>query len=97
MLGVKRQTLWLYLNEKSTPGADVLKRACQLLDMTLRFREQDFGPEAFGPPKRTEIRVPEQMSLFQALEKLTSKQLETRVVGWVGDYFELKVRIKSTA
>ena len=97
LLQVKRQTLWLYLTEKSTPGGEILKRACQLLGMTVQFKDHTFGPEAFeGPHSENAPPVPQQMGLFQALEELRSEQLETKVVGRVGEYFELKVRIKST-
>jgi transcriptional regulator with XRE-family HTH domain len=95
ILQIKRQTLWLYLKEKSTPGGEVLKRACQLLGMTLHFKDYDFGADAFGPKSGNAPPIPEQMGLFRALEELTSEQLETKVVGRVGEYFELKVRIKS--
>jgi len=95
ILQIKRQTIWLYLTGKSTPGGEILKRACQLLGMTLRFKDYDFGPDAFGPGSANAPPLPQQMGLFQALEELTSEQLETKVVGRVGEYFELKVRIKS--
>jgi len=97
LLQIKRQTLWLYLKEKSTPGGEILKRACQLLGMTVHFKDHNFGPEAFaGQDSENAPPVPKQMGLFQALEELRSEQLETKVVGRVGEYFELKVRIKST-
>jgi len=97
ILQIKRQTLWLYLTAKCTPGGEILKRACQSLGMTLRFKDYDFGAEAFGPSSGNSAPLPQQMGLFQALEELTSEQLETKVVGRVGEYFELKVRIKSKA
>src|SRR5258708_1409323 len=71
LLQIKRQTLWLYLKEKSTPGGEILKRACQLLGMTVHFKDYNFGPEAFaGPPSENAPPVPQQMGLFQALEEL---------------------------
>jgi len=97
LLQIKRQTLWLYLNEKSTPGGEILKRACQLLGMTVQFKDHTFGPDAFaGATPDNGPLVHRQMDLFHALEELRSEQLETKVVGRVGEYFELKVRIRST-
>jgi transcriptional regulator with XRE-family HTH domain len=97
LLQVKRQTLWLYLKEKSTPGGEVLKKACELLDMKVHFKDYEFGAAAFGPSSSSGPPVPQQIGLFEVLEDLTSEQLEAKVVGRVGDYFELKVRIKSNA
>ena len=39
--------------------------------------------------------VPEQMNLLDLLDRLEDGQLETMVVGRSGDYFELKIRIKT--
>jgi len=96
-LRISRQTLWLYLNEKATPGGEVLERACQLWGLSITYKGVQFKKGAFAPevkPRRTAGR---QLSLLDLLEKLKDDQLETEVVGRVGEYFELRVRIRSLA
>jgi transcriptional regulator with XRE-family HTH domain len=93
MLRVTRQTLWLYLNERSTPGGEVLKRACKLWKLTLNVEGFSFTSDAFGPEKKTQPRA-QQLDLFRALEKLRPDQIDTRVIGCVRGFFELRVRIK---
>ena len=92
-LRVTRQTLWLYLNEKSTPGGEVLKRACKVWNLTLNVEGFSFTSGAFGPEQKALPR-PRQLDLFRALEKLRADQIDTRVVGCVRGFFELRVRIK---
>ena len=93
LLGVTRQSLWLYLNEKSTPGGEILKKACKLWKLTLNLEGFSFTSEAFGPERKALPR-PQQLDLFRALEKLRPDQIDTRVIGRVRGFFELRVRIK---
>lgn len=91
-LGVKRQTLWLYLKEKSAPGPEVLRRASKFLKLTLSDGTV-LTSEAFGPEKKPTV-LPKQLGLYDALEELRQNQLETKLIGRVGKYFEFRVRIK---
>ena len=95
-LGVKRQTLWLYLNQKATPGGDVLRRACELWEISLTVKGFEFTTEAFRPARKDAPSKAEQLDMFKALEILHDAKLEAKVVGKVGDYFELRVRIRSS-
>jgi transcriptional regulator with XRE-family HTH domain len=95
-LGVTRQTLWLYLREKATPGGDVLKRACQLWGISISRKGVEFSAGAFGPERKAPTPRAKQMGLFDALEMLREAQLETEVIGKTGEYFELRIRIRSS-
>jgi transcriptional regulator with XRE-family HTH domain len=96
MLGVKRQTMWLYLKEKATPGGDVLRRACQLWGISISRSGVEFPAGAFGQERRKAPPPARQMGLFDALEMLREAQLETEVIGQRGNYFELRIRIHSS-
>jgi transcriptional regulator with XRE-family HTH domain len=96
MLGVKRQTMWLYVREKATPGGDVLKRACQLWGISISRKGVEFSAGAFGPERKMPAARAKQMSLFDALELLREAQLDTEVIGKSGEYFELRIRIRSS-
>lgn len=96
MLGVKRQTMWLYVREKATPGGDVLKKACQLWGISISRKGVEFSAGAFGPERKTPTARAKQMSLFDALELLREAQLDTEVIGKSGEYFELRIRIRSS-
>src|SRR5580704_15173242 len=68
LLGVKRQTLWLYLSGKATPGGDVLRRAFELWGLKIELHGYVITKESFGPqplPKRSE---PKQLNLLDQLE-----------------------------
>lgn len=95
LLKVKRQTLWLYLNSKVTPGGEVLRRAFELWGIKLILGELVITKESFGPKIESDLRTPEQLSLLDQLDKLSNDQLEVTAVGRRGDYFEFKIRIKA--
>jgi transcriptional regulator with XRE-family HTH domain len=95
LLGVKRQTLWLYLNQKATPGGDVLRRACELWGISLTVNGFEFTAGAFGPTPNKSVSQTEQLELFRALEVLYDAKLEAKVVGKRGKYFEVKVLIRA--
>ena len=95
LLEIRRQTLWLYLRKKATPGGEVLRRACRLWDITLSVKGFQFSEEAFATPRRTPSEaLPQQLSLLDVLQTIREDQLEVAVVGRVGDAFEVKLRIK---
>src|SRR5258708_6976854 len=96
MLGVRRQTIWLYLREKATPGGDVLKKACHLWGISISRKGVEFSAGAFGPERKTPTPRAKQMNLFDALELLREAQLDTEVIGKSGEYFELRIRIRSS-
>lgn len=95
-LGIERQTLWLYLKGKATPGGEVLKKACEAWGITISRKGVEFSAGAFGGQQQPAQPEPKQMDLLQALELLRGAHLETQVVGKSGQYFELRIRIRSS-
>ncbi len=98
-LGITRQMLNRYLKGKSTPGGEVIKRACESWKLSLSVRGFEFKRGAFDtPPKRrSETAKAAQLSLLDLLDKIRNDQLEARIVGREGDSFYLKLRIKVVA
>jgi transcriptional regulator with XRE-family HTH domain len=96
MLGVKRQTMWLYLNEKATPGGNVIGKACQLWGISMSRKGVEFSAGAFRPKRKTSAPRPRHMGLFDALKMLREAELETQVIGKSGEYFDLRIRIRSS-
>jgi hypothetical protein len=95
VLQVKRQTLWLYTKGRATPGGEVIKRACDHWKVKLTVKGFEFSGSAFETKKATPQEAPPvQQTLFDLLGTLTSRNLEAKVVGKVGDSFYLHIRIK---
>ena|SRR5579862_9281607 len=92
LLGVKRQTLWLYLKEKTAPGPEVLRRASKLWKLSLSDGYV-VTSAAFGPEKKPQPR-PKQLDLYKALDEIRPNHVTTRLIGRVGEFFEFRVRIK---
>ena len=95
-LGVTRQMLNRYLKGKSTPGGEVIRRACEEWKFTLSIRGFEFKSGAFGgaSKRRSEAAKVAQLSLLDLLERIRNDQLEAKIVGREGDSFYLKLRIK---
>ena len=95
-LGITRQTLWLYLNAKATPGGDVLKKACKSWEITISRKGAEFSAGAFGPEREPAPKRPKQLDLFKALEILREAKFETELVARSNQYFEIRIRIQSS-
>jgi transcriptional regulator with XRE-family HTH domain len=95
ILQVKRQTLWLYTKGRTTPGGEVIKRACDHWKVKLTVKGFEFSGSAFETKKKApQDSLPTQQTLFDMLGMLTNRNLEAKVVGKVGDSFYLQIRIK---
>ena len=95
VLKVRRQTLWLYTKGRATPGGEVIKRACDHWKVKLTVKGFEFSGTAFETQKKAPPEVlPAQQTLFDVLGMLTSRNLEAKVVGKVGDSFCLQIRIR---
>jgi|SRR5579872_429316 len=95
LLGVKRQTLWLYLAGKATPGGEVLRKAFELWGLKIELHGYVITKESFGPQPLPEPKEPTQLDLLEQLEKLREDQFEVAPIGRRGEYFEFRVRIKT--
>ena len=98
-LGVTPQMLNRYLKGKSTPGGEVIKRACEHWKLTLSIRGFEFKGGAFDTPQKpqSDTQKAAQLSLLDLLDKVRNDQLEAKVVGREGDSFYVKLRIKVVA
>lgn len=98
-LKVSRQMLNRYLKGKSTPSAEIVKRACEEWKLTLSVRGFEFKGGAFEtlPKRRSEAARAAQLSLLDLLEKVRNDQLEAKIVGREGDSFYVKLRIRVVA
>jgi transcriptional regulator with XRE-family HTH domain len=98
-LGISPQMLNRYLKGKSTPGAEVVKRACDEWKLTLSVRGFDFKAGAFDTraKRRPEAAKARQLSLLELLDKIGNDQLEAKIDGRRGDSFYLSLRIKVVA
>lgn len=99
VLKITRQMLNRYLKAKSTPGGEVIKRACERWKFSLSVRGFEFKGGAFDtqPKRRSETAKAAQLNLLDLLDKIRNDQLEARIVGREGDSFYLKLRIKVVA
>jgi transcriptional regulator with XRE-family HTH domain len=97
LLGIERQTLWLYLRGKATPGGEVLRKAFELWGLKIELGGYVITKESFGVRPEPEARVAEQLNLLDQLEKLTNDQLEVEAIGRRGQYFEFRIRVKTSA
>ncbi len=97
LLGITRQTLWLYLRGKATPGGEVLRRAFDTWGLRIDLGDYVITRESFGPTPKPDKRAAEQLNLLDQLEKLSNDQLEVASMGRRGEYFEFKIRIRTGA
>jgi hypothetical protein len=96
ILQIRRQTLWLYSKGQTTPGGEVIKRACDHWKVRLTVKGFEFSGSAFETRKKAPPEgLPIQRNLFDVLGTLTNQNLEAKVVGKVGDSFYLQIRIKN--
>jgi len=98
-LGISPQMLNRYLRGKSTPGAEVVKRACDEWKLTLSVRGFQFKAGAFESHSKrpADISKVAQLSLLDLLAKLGNDQVEAKIDGRKGDSFYLTLRIKVVA
>jgi len=78
-LGVCKQAMSLYLNEKATPGSEVLRRACLLWNLSFEVEgtvvnSSSFRQLAPQPPR------PVQLSLPKAISEMKNQQLTVKVL-----------------
>jgi len=97
LLGVKRQTLWLYLSGKATPGGEILRRAFELWGLKIELHGYVITKESFGRTPQPNTQIVKQLNLLDELEKLNNDQLEVATIGRRGEYFEFRIRIKTPA
>jgi len=98
-LDISRQMLYLYLNEKATPGGEVIQKACAEWKLTLTIKGNPFTGGAFATDANTRKggSEPQQLSLLDILDKLRNDQVEAKIVSRKGGLFLLSLQIKEVA
>lgn len=91
-IGITKQALGLYLKQKSTPGADALRR--MITTLNLHLPKANLSPATYanvGEPEGK--RAAEQLSLFEAISEVENGQLRVRVLRKGAHSIDLKVSI----
>ena len=91
-LGISRQAVNLYLNQKATPGPDILRRACDTWKLVLEIEHTTIDASSFSAHLGPRLE-PQQISLFRALTLVEDKQLKVEVMKKSADTLDLKVSI----
>jgi len=77
-LGVTRAAFHQYLKGKATPQAAILARACIKWNLKLRYRDQEFGAQAFASglePDGGNGRPGFQLALFDEPQRFENEQV----------------------
>jgi transcriptional regulator with XRE-family HTH domain len=93
-LGLSKQALSLYLNEKATPSAETLRLLCSGLKLQLDIEGAVISASDLKPSLTVEHS--QQLTLFEALSSVQSSQLQVSVVKRDGKSLDLKVSIDFT-
>lgn len=90
-LQVTKQTLSLYLRQKATPGAEILRRICEVWKLQLNVRGALVDADGVLPARQQ--RQPEQLSLFAALAGVEDGKLDITILRKNERSIDLKVSI----
>jgi transcriptional regulator with XRE-family HTH domain len=90
-LQVTKQALSLYLRQKATPGAEVLRRICKLWKLQLNVRGALVDADGLLPARQES--QPEQLSLFAALAEVQDAKLDVTILRKHESSIDLKVSI----
>ncbi len=93
-LGITKQALSLYLLEKATPSAETLRILCAGLKLRLDI---EGAIVSANDPMPQQTQSAEQLTLFEAISSVDSKQLRVELVNRGSQSMELKVSIDFTA
>lgn len=90
-LGITKQALSLYMRQKATPGAEVLRRICKHWNLHLNVKGALIDAESL--PEQVQSSEPEQLSLFAALTLVQDQKLEVTILERHDRAIDLKVTI----
>lgn len=91
-LGISRQAVSLYVNGKATPETELLRRACEVLDLSFDAGPARIDSTSVGRPSKPLV-VPQQLPLFQALQRVSDRQLRVHVLKKTHQSLDLSVSI----
>jgi transcriptional regulator with XRE-family HTH domain len=90
-IGVSRQALNLYVQQKATPSSENLRRMCKILRLSLNIEGATLDVSSFT--QKTPSKLPIQTSLFDALSEVGDQQLEVKVLRKRAQSLSLQVTI----
>ena len=90
-VGISRQALNLYIQQKATPSSENLRRMCKILKLSLNVEGATVDLSAFA--QKTTQKTPVQTSLFDALSDVGDQQLDVKVLRKRAQSLDLQVTI----
>ncbi len=96
-LNVKKQTISQYINEKATPQAEILARACAKWGITIKYRDTEFRSGAFGAKRSKRDAEVVQMDLFREPQVFENTRMIVTVARSKKSTLQFTIRIKEPA
>jgi transcriptional regulator with XRE-family HTH domain len=95
-LRISRQAMSLYLRERATPSAEIIRRACQKWSLSLDVNgnivsESSFPQEHRGPLSAPPLQL---WLLPDALDSLNNENVKVKIARKLSDSVDLEVRIE---
>src|ERR1019366_4897746 len=90
-IGISRQALNLYIQQKATPSSENLRRMCKILRLSLNVEEATLDAPSFT--QKTPSKTPIQTSLFDALSDVGDQQIDVKVLRKRAQSLDLQVTI----
>ena len=90
-IGISRQALNLYIQQKATPSSENLRRMCKILRLSLNVEGATLDAPSFT--QKTPSKTPIQTSLFDALSDVGDQQLDVKVLRKRAQSLDLQVTI----
>jgi transcriptional regulator with XRE-family HTH domain len=94
-LRISRQAISLYLKEKTTPSAEIMRRICQRWNLTLNIEGNIVSESSYSSHQSSPIMAPPlQLSLLpDAIDSLRDEDVRVKIVRKIGDSIDLEVKI----
>jgi DNA-binding phage protein len=92
---ISRQAVSLYLKEKATPSAEIIRRVCKRWSLSLDIRgnivtDASFSQVRLGPIQAPAMQLP---LLPDALQSLRDENVKVKITRKIGDSLNLEVKI----
>jgi DNA-binding phage protein len=92
---ISRQAISLYLKEKATPSAEIIRRVCKRWSLTLDVRgnivsDASFAMPRQGPVEAAAIQLP---LITDALQALKDEDVKVKITRKIGDSLGIEVKI----
>jgi hypothetical protein len=92
---ISRQAVSLYLKEKATPSAEIIRRVCKRWSLSIDVRgnivsDASFATARQGPVEAPAIQLP---LITDALQALRDENVKVKITRKIGDSLDLEVKI----